>query len=376
MKNTTKLALCLTSASLLAPFAAQAERTYNNIIRPYQSARSVGMGGVRYTTGLYDENFFANPARVIDSPKWRIDIVNIMVELNSGAISNIDKITGGGDEIDKLASTAGSNNHVRVQTVIPAYYSHAFGNGRYAAALGLVTSMQGDIGLRRNMSLEPNVFTDVGPALTVARRFLKEDRLAIGVTAHYMYRLATQNSFSTVDYIKGNKFNKDTAMGEGSRMDFDVGARHDLAWKPKGWEFQAALAMNNVTGTSYKANKPDLVSGSQPKPPRQPRTLNTGVSATKEGFLHFTKGTFAFEIQDIGNNDGGSLFRLLHIGGELAVKDYIFLRGGINQGYFCAGVGFDLPVLKLDLATYGEEMSLNTGGLEDRRYALRFGLAI
>jgi len=375
MKNTNLGLSLLGLSAVLAP-SARADRTYGNIIRPYQTARESAMGGVRYTTGLYDENFFANPARMIDSPKWRVDIVNLNVELNNSAVSNVSKFTSSGDEIEKLSETAGTNNHVRLQTVIPAYYSHAFANGKYAAAVGLVMSTQGDIGLRRSMALEPNVFTDVGPAVSLARRFLKGDRLAVGITGHYTYRLATRNSFSTINYIKGEKFDKDTAMGEGSRIDFDLGARQDLAWHPGKWSFQAAAAINNVLGTHYSANSPDLVAGAQPAPTEQPRTYNAGLSATREHMLGFTKGTLAFEVQDIGNNSGGSLFRTLHLGGELAVKDWVYLRAGINQGYLACGVGFDLPVLKLDLSTYGEEMSLNAGGMEDRRYALRLGLAL
>lgn len=377
--KTSKLLSTLLLSALSLPLTlseARAERTYQNIIRPFQSARSAGMGGVRYTTGLYEENFFANPARMIDNPKWRIDILNLTAEVNSGALSNLDKLTAGGDEIENLSSTAGSNNHFRLQLVMPAYYSKAFGDKKWAAALGFVLSSQGDIGLRRSMALEPNVFTDVGPVATVVRRFLKNDRLAVGLNMHYMYRLATRDTFSTIDYISGKKFNKDNAMGEGSMIDFDLGARHDIAWEPAGFKFQGALTINNVLGGDFSDNKPDLVSGFQPAPLQQPRTINMGVAARKAGLLGFTGATFAFEIQDIGNNAGGSLFRTLHMGGELEVKDYIFLRAGINQGYLAAGVGFDLPVLKLDLATYGEEMTLNAGGLEDRRYIMRLGFAI
>ncbi len=363
-------------ASLICvPMAAQA-RTLDNIIRPYQSARSAGMGGVRYSTGLFDENFFGNPARIADNPRWRIDIVNVFLEVNSGAISNAGDISGSGDTLEKVANTMGKNNHVRVQTVIPAYYSPRFLSDDNSFAVGLIHSTQMDLDLRRNLQAEPNVFVDIGPAATFARKFLKE-RLAVGITAHYMYRAATRETFSTIDYIKGDSFKsvKDVA-GEGSNLDFDLGFRHNLAWKPKGWNFQGAFAMNNLLGGTYKEGSPDFMTGSQPAPPKQPRTYNTGISGKKPGFLGFSSALFAFEIQDIGNNDGGSLFRTLHMGTELEVKDTIFLRGGINQGYFTAGVGFDLPVLKLDLATYGEEMSLNVGGLQDRRYAIRIGLAI
>ncbi|MBC7387153.1 MAG: hypothetical protein H7301_13460 [Cryobacterium sp.] len=369
--------LAAVAFSLVSYFAENAEaRTYDNIIRPYVSARAAAMGGVRYSTGLFDENFFANPARTGDNPYWRLDIVNVLVELNSGSISNVSKLTKGGDKIENLASTAGTNNHVRIQTVIPAFYSPHFFSDRNALAIGLVQSTQADIGLRKNMSLEPDVFMDIGPAVSFSRKFMKDDRLAVGVTAHYTYRAATRETFSTIDYIKGTSFKsvKDIA-GEGNKVDFDLGARHNVAWSPKDWKLQTAFAINNFLGSSYKEGL-DLISGVQAVPVKQPRTVNAGVSASKDGAFGFSGATFAFEVQDVGNNSGGSLFRTLHLGGELHARRILFLRAGINQGYLSGGVGLDFPLLKIDFTTYGEEMSLNAGGMEDRRYAVRLGLQI
>lgn len=359
----------------LATLSAEA-RTYNNIIRPYTSARSSAMGGVVYSTGIYDENFFGNPAKNSDNPKWRIDILNLLFEVNSGSISNIGSLTKSGDTIENVASTAGSNNHVRIQTILPAYYSPHFLSERNAFAVGLIHSTQADIGLRRTMSLEPNVFTDIGPAVSFSRKFLPEDTLAVGVTLHYVYRAATRENFSTIDYIKGSNFNSvKNIAGEGADADLDLGMRHNIHWAPKGWQLQDAFTINNVKGGKYD-QKLNILSGDQPLPVSQPRTFNFALAGRKPNFLGFHSSVLAFEIQDIGNNSGGSLFRLLHMGGELGLTDTFFLRTGLNQGYFSLGFGLDLPILKFDLSTYGEEMSLNTGGKEDRRYALRLGFSI
>ncbi len=375
MKKNKILSLTLLG-SLLSISGAEASRSFDNIIRPFQSARSSGMGGVRYTTGLYEENFFANPARMADNKKWRLDIINMLVELNSGSIRNVGKLTKSGDKIENLAETAGTNNHVRIQTVIPAFYTPHFFAERNSFAVGLVQSTQADISLRKNMSIEPDVFMDIGPAVSFARKFAEEDRVAVGVTAHYSYRVATRDTFSTIDYIKGTSFKSvSDVAGEGNKVDFDLGARHNIAWRPHDWDLQSAFAINNVIGSEYKSGL-DLISGTQPTPVKQPRTVNAGVAARRDSLFGLGATTLAFEIQDIGNNSGGSLFRLIHFGGEIAMKDTLFLRAGFNQGYLCAGVGIDLPVLKLDFSTYGEEMSLNTGGQEDRRYAARIGIAL
>lgn len=371
MKNHLSLAVILVGLGLNAEAFA-----LDHIIRPYQSVRSAAMGGVRYTTGLYDENFFANPARAADNPTWRIDIVNTTLEVNSGALENFDKLTGDGDEVENAASTVGTNNHVRFQNVLPAVYWPRIFSSKHSMAVGLIQSLQADIDIRRNLSVDPTVVSDIGPAVTYARRLLKDDRLTVGITGHVTYRVVSKDNFSTIDYIRDGTFKVKEKAAEGMHYDFDIGATHDIPWSPNQWKFQGAFAVNNILGGKYDNMKVDIISGETGRMTNQPRTFNAGLSGTRPNFLGIAKATLAFEITDIGNNTNGSLFRTIHMGGELNLWDYIMVRGGINQGYFTAGVGFDLPVLKIDLATYGEEMSLNAGGLEDRRYALRIGLSI
>ena len=66
--RTPSLPLSLPVFALLGLALSPSAHALDQIIRPYQSVRSAGMGGVRITTGLYDENFFNNPARVTANP--------------------------------------------------------------------------------------------------------------------------------------------------------------------------------------------------------------------------------------------------------------------------------------------------------------------
>jgi len=371
MKN---FRLVLVSAVALA--FTQNTFALDQIIRPFTSARSTGMGGVRYTTGLYEENFFANPARVAANPVWRVDIFNQLIEANSSLIQNMGQLSGGGDEVSNAANTAGSNNHIRIQTILPAFYFPQIFSSRSSFALGLIQSTQADISLRRNLSIDPTAIVDIGPAFTFARRMMKEDRLTVGMTGHVTYRAATKESFSTIDYLKLGKFDFKKSAGEGMHYDFDLGSTYTLPWKPKGWRLQPGIAVNNILGGKYKNIGADFIKGETGKPPAQPTTVNFGTSATKPDFLHLNNAIFAFEVHDIGNNKNGSLFRLIHVGTEVKLKDWFALRAGIGQGYLSAGVGFDLPLFKIDLTTYGEELALNSGEYEDRRYALRIGISL
>jgi hypothetical protein len=58
----------------------------------------------------------------------------------------------------------------------------------------------------------------------------------------------------------------------------------------------------------------------------------------------------------------------LHMGVELALPMILSLRLGLNQGYFTYGVSADLWALKLDFASYTEEVGAHAGQRQDRRY--------
>lgn len=348
-----------------------------NIIRPYQSARAAGMGGIIYTTGIYEENFFANPARAAFNAKWRLDIVSQVVEVNSGLLDNIDKVSGSGNTIENIAATQGTNNHLRVQTVLPALYFPRIFSSRSSLAIGLMQSTQVDAILRRNMSVDPVMIADVGPTLTYARRFFKDERLSLGVNAHWTYRVSTKETFSTTDYIKYNQFKVSESGSEGAHYDFDFGWVYLFPGRPADWQISFAGAVNNILGGKYDNANADFIKqiGGPPRP--QPRRVAYGFSAQQYRCVAILQSClFAFEMQDLGNNKNGSIYRTLHMGTEIKPWGFLALRGGINQGYLSAGIGFDLPLIDLELATYGEEMSLNTGGKEDRRYVLRLGIAI
>ena len=360
------LAFCLA-----ALFLFKYSFALDNIVRPYQSVRSSGMGGVRLTTGVYDENFFANPGRVTENPNWKIQAFDLNLESTFATVKNISSLLNGGDQIlNNLGSTAGKNNHLRIQTTFPGVY---IPKEKMSYAIALVSSTQTDVDLRKSFNIEPLAITDIGPAFTVGRKFLEADELSVGLTAHVTYRLASKSNFTFIDLIKGLSLSPLKSGGEGAHLEFDLGSTYKLPWHPLDWDYSVALAFNNLLGGKYK-NLPISIFKLGPPAP-QPRTMGLGVAARKSEVWKFGETVLAFELTDIGNNPNGSIFRWMHLGGE---TNYGILspRLGINQGYLCLGFGLNLKFFELDLSTYGEEMSLNAGGLEDRRFALRMSFQI
>ncbi|MCM0606226.1 MAG: hypothetical protein KA715_09060 [Xanthomonadaceae bacterium] len=350
---------------------AQSDRIY----KPYQSVRSSGMGGLRYTTGLYDENFYGNPARVTQNPVWRVQLPDPMFEVNSIVLSNLSSIsTIGSDPYTFLGNNAGKTIHGRVQMTFPALYMPDIGHQkRLSLAFGLLTSIQADIMPSNSYQLDNDVFLDIGPAATIGYRLLSEGELSVGLTTHFTYRGSTKSSFSLISIFQGATLTPSSLLGDSAYIDFDIGATYDLPWNWKDFTFTTGLSLNNIMSGSMRAGLNILSPGSLPK--TFPMSVNWGINAYKKSLWIFEEAIFALEITDINNNSGGSIFRLIHIGGEV---DYGILkpRLGINQGYLTAGLGMDLNALELEFATYGEELALNSGKRPDRVYALRLNFKI
>ena len=367
--------LCLSIAVIL-PLLLQTLNCFalDQIIRPYQSVRSAGMGGVRITTGLYDENFFNNPARATANPDSKFTVIQITpIETTSATLNVGSSLTKGSDTQKTVADSAGSNLHERFQLIMPAYYLAAKGDRKLAISIGMVSSIQMDAVLRQSYQASFGAIADIGPAVTIARKFLRNDRLSVGVTTHLIYRVSTDPSYSLLNYIQGSPLGISSIGGEGGMIDFDLGTTYRLA-KWRQYDFNVGVAFQNMLGGTYaNMNLKPLKLNNSPLP--QPRSFGLGGSVTRSLWGYFTDSSLALEMTDFFNNANGSLFRLLHLGGETHWKSFA-LRFGLNQGYWAAGFGIDFHYLTLDLASYGEEMSLNTGNLEDRRYTLNLGIHI
>jgi hypothetical protein len=347
------------------------------IVHQYESVRDYGMGGLKITTGLYDDNFFGNPARATANPVWRFTIVDPAVMVDNHFVSNVNSFgSGGGQLIQNVADTAGENNHLRLQTTMPAWYLPPSETRRWAVAFAIITSSQTDLSIRQNYSISDEAFIDVGPAFTYAYEFLDDRSLSVGATAHLVYRLGTNTPFSIADLLDGKSFSLHEIGQQGTSEDFDIGVTKIFPWHPIGIQLSAAAAIDNVLGGKYNTNIVHLINniGTDPEPAN--RSFGFGVSAKRDIGYFFHDVIVGVEAYDIGNNTNGSLFRTIHMGVESRILGILRPRLGINQGYLTAGAGIDLKLLEIEAATWGEELSLNPGGLQDRRYGIRVALQL
>lgn len=362
-----------TSAFLITTALACQTIWADEIIKPYQSVRSAGMGGVVMTTGLYDENFFNNPARVTANPKSKFTLLQLTpAELNPETIRSVpDVISNAKNLKTTLSNISGEYLHNRTQFILPAFYLASNDQRDWALAFALIGSVQANWLLNSSYSANLGLIGDVGPAVTFGHKFL-QDRLSLGITGHYLYRVSAAANYGLVDYVEGKSLSLNNLGGQGGMVNFDLGTTY-LLTQFDHFNLNLGAAVQNVLGSKFSPS-PRLLNFTG-SPIEQPTSFGLGISISRETLAFLQNTVFALEATNIGNNPNGSLYRLLHLGGETQWK-VLAIRAGINQGYLCAGLGFDLRIFTLDLATYGEEIGLNTGTQEDRRYTLNFGFHI
>ena len=353
-------------------FISTSSRAADHIIRRFMGVRSLGMGGVRVTTGLYEDNFLGNPARVTANPDWKLDLFNITAESNPTTIAVARAFTsGGGDVLSQVAETTGKPLHARVQTHFPAFYSPG---KTWSYAFGLLTNIQADTSLRKSYRVDLAGRADAAIAITLARKFFKRGPLSLGFSLHPTYRASTADDFTLTDYVQGKSLSPYHSGSDGTSIDFDLGATYRFPFKIMGAHFETGLSVGNVLGGRFHKLWPDLIKTTG-TPSKQRREVGVGFALTQDRMRFLDGASFALELTDIGNNPYGSIYKLIHMGGEIQWGVFA-LRGGINQGYLAGGLGIDLWLMSIDFATYGEEMSLNVGQREDRRYALKVSFQI
>ncbi|MGE3385597.1 MAG: hypothetical protein AB7K41_02595 [Bdellovibrionales bacterium] len=160
----------------------------------------------------------------------------------------------------------------------------------------------------------------------------------------------------------------DNLAQEGFGVAGDVGL---ILAAPIAWLPTIAAVWRDVGGTSYNL-KEGMFTSAITIPNHTPQTVDVAFAlfpiASKR-----TRVTFTGEYRDVlTTGDEDDQMRRVHAGIEMNVADAFFLRAGMNQRYWTAGLEFAMQNYQLQAATYGEEVGTATITQEDRRYVFKF----
>lgn len=325
----------------------------------YRGIRPLGMGGAFITLSDDENALFSNPAGLNDVEGFGgVEIINPLAEVSESSVelyndvkdvegSNIVEVT------NLLNKHVGAHQHLRA-AMLPHIYFHNF-------ALGILS--QGTLDMEiRNPAYPPQVVTDVksdlGAAAGLAYGFW-DKALQVGATVKVVQRQGIKKTFTALEIAAGNYDPLDD-FEKADDMAIDVGTKLNL---PLPLKPTAAVVVQNIT---------DLDFGTLGKIPQQ---VNAGV-AINPSIIGIVSTSWVLEIDDITKQVGGEedLYKRVHLGTELRFPKILSLRGGVNQGYFTAGLTLDFWILKLDGAIYTEEVGTYAGQRDDLRYAVQASL--
>lgn len=324
----------------------------------YRGIRPLGMGGAFITLSDDENALFYNPAGLNDVREFGgVGIVNPLVEVSKASIKlyNDIKDLDGNDIIEVtnvLNKHLGKHQHIRT-ALHPNLYFHNF---------ALVILAQGTMDLEVRNPAYPEVVTDarsdLGGAVGLATGFWGR-MLQVGASAKVIQRQGVKKTFTALDIASGN-FDPLEDMEKADDLSLDAGAKLNL---PLPLKPTVAVVVQNIT---------DLDFGTLGKIPQQ---VNAGV-AINPSIIGLISTSWVIEVDDLTKQVGGEedFYKRVHLGAELRLPKILSLRGGVNQGYFTAGLTLNFWILRVDGAIYTEEIGTYAGQRDDRRYAAQISL--
>lgn len=347
----------------------------------FNGVRALGMGGASIAVVNDETALLSNPAGLGKLRNYFLTIVDPEVELGADTQSVIGtKLTAFLDPQKALDLTLAKTDkrlHQRAQ-VFPSFVLTNFGFGIFKR---YVTSAEVDS--------ETNTFdyfhrNDTTAVLGFNLRMF-DGIVKLGANARAVNRIeADRTDIPTTETALEleTEINNETVAREGFGVATDVGL---ILTAPIAWLPTLAVVYRDAGTTSYNVNKGMYLSTTQ-RPDRTPATLDAAFAFFPIAGKN-TRISFTAEMADVldatepaDEEESDEVMRRIHGGLELNIHDILFLRGGMNQGYWSAGLEISMYNTQLQVATYGEELgdvpaadSTETyTKREERRYVFKF----
>jgi hypothetical protein len=332
----------------------------------YTGVRALGMGGA-FTAVANDENaLFYNPAGISKIKTFELGLLNPVIEVSKGSLDLYSDaadsdLSDTGEITDLLRDYVGETQHLRFS--LTPHMGLNFG-GNAAALISGLGSATLDAEIRNPVypEVHTDVIVDYGLVGGIGVNILPIPGLRVGVAGKMITRSSLSEVYTAAD-LASDTFEDDFEddMEDGAGISADIGVIYTIQNNPF-FDFDIGLVAQNVPSMDME-DAEDIDT-----------QYNLGFAIGKEilGFSFIG----AFDWMDFTNNigDDDDLGKRLHAGLEVQLPILLAARVGVNQGYFTAGATVDFWVLKLDVATYGEEVGVGAGQKEDRRYVAQLTL--
>ncbi len=381
MKKIILLALIGATTSLFAMYAEHASL--------YKDPRIMGMGGANVAVGGYSTSVFTNPAGLANIKKehgYVVDLLGLGGSYTPEVINFIDDFDDANGEVIPIGETlkkyAGDHFHAGISN----YSSISKNSDMFSWSVGILAASDFNFMTHSDLSLTTTSRVYGGLVLGAAKNYNTEyGRVDIGVSIKVIHQKFYEDTLTIIDlmgiddltqYIE-DKLESNTGIG------IDIGA---IYYPLKDNYLNPAIGFSVMNIGSISMD--DNFGG-------QPTTVNLGISITPEIEV-LDKLVVAIDYVDLFNaneyrlynSDGtyndyeeSDFMKRVRLGvGVGLIESSLFsttLNFGIYQASYTAGINMEISIVKINFATYAEEISTSGIGEDtsDRRYMAQIGFA-
>lgn len=346
---------------------------------PEQGVITYGMG--RAYSAVADDglSLFYNPAGLAMVKKVEIQLFDVRLSSNQDTVSNLSGVK----DLGKSSSST-------VASVINKYMGkHLMTSGgntsqitvpHFAVALTYDVHLDFDMQNATYPDTDMRFTKDFGIHVGGGVGIGKRQDFRIGSTISFLNRTGGTQDI-TVSDIAGRKSGLTSRFGaNGSGVGGKLGVQYRLP-TPGTTEYTASFVWHDIGDTSFggltAVNPPsrieqNMVAGFAIRLPiggNQNRRLlrRYGPTRSKNSL------SFAFDYSYLNYSwNREHYLKHVHLGTNLDLP-ILSVQLGMNQTSLTFGLGFDIGLVRVALATYGEELGSYAGQRRDRRYILSVG---
>jgi hypothetical protein len=318
------------------------------------SVRALGMGNAYTAVVNNSDAIYYNPAGLAKIKGFRWTILDPTLGIN-----NLDSYQDYLDIINDSSDTQSIINQLYGEnvTILLGMKSLITMGGFSFGAYGVADS---------NFSINNPVFPNIDATYRVDYALvagwgldLIPDMLSIGFQSRRINRTGgtVPIGVSTIATLDSQAI-QDELSRTGIGYAFDLGTTLTF---PGALKPTIAFSWRDVGNTKF------LPTGSSLAPNSVKQEQIIGLGINYESLLMDIRPALDFRFLNDGDMQLG---KKINLGIEFSWP-LIDVRGGFHQGYYTLGASFDLWLMRFDVATYGVELGVYPGQLEDRRYMMQ-----
>lgn len=329
----------------------------------YNGIRQLGMGGAGIAVVNDETSMLVNPAGLGKLRDFIFTVADPEIEGTNNALpyvsENLLESFQPQPLLDELKTTEnrGTNMHLKAQ-MFPSLVVQNFGLGVYGRY-----SADGEVN-QANTEFTLDYYNDY--ALVTAMNFrLFEGVIKLGANARAVNRVQINRT-----NIPANSTNLtvDSLASEGFGFATDVGL---IITAPIVLLPTISAVWRDVGNTTYNL-KEGMFTSAISIPDHTPQVVDVAM-AIFPILGHNSRMVITAEYRDIMTaSEETDHMRRAHAGVEFNIADAFFIRGGMNQRYWTAGLEIQMFNYQIQFASYGEEIGTADEPEESRRYAFKF----